>query len=81
MEGELAGWSGLLAKQCGVKALGVGTSVFRMEKLDTPCTEWGGARSDLGYGVVGRRKLYAHRIAYEQVHGPIPTGLVVRHRS
>lgn len=29
---------------------------------------------------VGRKKEYAHRLAYQQAHGPIPTGCVVMHR-
>ena len=41
------------------------------------CIEWTGARSSNGYGRHGKR--YAHRMAWEQAHGPIPDGLVVRH--
>lgn len=42
------------------------------------CEEWQGPRSRAGYGRVGRG--YAHRVAYERLHGPIPAGMVVRHR-
>ena len=31
-----------------------------------------------GYGKLGRQ--YAHRIAYEKANGPIPAGMVVRHK-
>lgn len=46
------------------------------------CIEWQGSRNRNGYGSVraeGRTWL-AHRWAWVQVHGPIPEGLVVRHR-
>jgi hypothetical protein len=35
-----------------------------------------------GYGrrVLGGRLLFAHRVAYEEIHGPIPSGMVVRHQ-
>ena len=53
----------------------------------TPCRLWQGAVHSSGYGVlVGhrnqqeRRKHYAHRWVWEAVNGPIPPGMVVRHR-
>lgn len=39
---------------------------------DTPCVEWEGRRTDLGYGRRGGR--LAHRVAYEEQVGPIPEG-------
>ena len=52
-------------------------------KPDTPCWEWEG---QLGIGGYGRTKLgghkvpqMVHRIAWQQVHGPIAKGLIVRH--
>lgn len=48
----------------------------------TPCVEWTGCRDKDGYGV-GRldgRKQPAHRVAWQQAHGPIPVGLLVLHR-
>lgn len=48
------------------------------------CWEWiapsiGG---HMGYGSfsVGPKRIYAHRFAYEYFHGPIPDGLIIRHR-
>lgn len=45
------------------------------------CVEWPGTRSDKGYGQVrvdGKLE-YVHRIAWEQVNGPVPEGLLVLH--
>lgn len=45
------------------------------------CWEWRGDRNVAGYGrkkVNGRRE-YTHRLAYEWVHGLIPTGMYVCH--
>lgn len=49
---------------------------------DTGCWEWNGPRMTLDYGRVGRggARVLAHRLAYETWVGPIPEGLVVRHR-
>ncbi len=50
--------------------------------MTTPCREWNGGRFQSGYGRFNRRSgsLYAHRIAWEFVNGPIPGGLDVLHR-
>lgn len=47
----------------------------------TGCILWTGGRSGTGYGAlwVAGTQVYAHRLAFEVTHGPIPTGLVVRH--
>ncbi len=50
---------------------------------DTPneCWLWRAARSKAGYGLFwlgGAR--WAHRVSYEFAHGPIPSGLDVRHK-
>jgi hypothetical protein len=44
------------------------------------CWEWQGSTRD-GYGrlVRGGRDLWAHRVAFEVVHGAIPAGLFVLH--
>lgn len=53
--------------------------------LKTGCFEWKGACDRDGYGVFssdpdfGRKKLKAHRLAYELHVGPIPDGLLVLH--
>src|SRR5689334_4116509 len=46
------------------------------------CWLWLGSRDDKGYGRLDRNKRIAraHRLAWELTHGPIPDGLVVRHR-
>lgn len=46
------------------------------------CIEWQGTRSWQGYGRIqrDRKAVSAHRYAYERTHGPIPEGLVVRHK-
>lgn len=50
------------------------------------CWVWTGTRQTRqdgcgGYGVLSRQTpmIYAHRYSYEQTHGPIPEGLLVRH--
>jgi len=45
------------------------------------CWLWG-STIHLGYGTINRGgKVHkAHRLAYESYHGPIPKGLLVRHR-
>lgn len=48
-----------------------------------PCIEWAGRRAGAGYGVLGMsgsRPIYAHRVVYAQMCGPIPPGMFVMHR-
>lgn len=52
---------------------------------DRGCWEWRGARHEHGYGVftaerLGFNNARAHRVMWEMHNGPIPHGLVVRHR-
>lgn len=49
---------------------------------NTGCLLWYGCRSKDGYGKLGvdGGEVYAHRLAYELVYGPIPDGLLVCHR-
>ena len=52
--------------------------------MDTPCIEVTGPRQTDGYGqtsvfVPREYKILAHRLVWEQTHGPIPQGLVVCH--
>lgn len=47
------------------------------------CLEWSGYCGRAGYGrlsVPGRSPQLAHRLAWEQEHGPIPDGMLVCHR-
>jgi len=50
------------------------------EAAPNGCWEWTGAR-DRGYGRFsdGRRTVYAHRFAYEELVGPIPEGKQLDH--
>ena len=49
------------------------------------CWEWKGARNPKGYGrIIGSdngkvRQWFAHRLAWEATHGPIPDGLTIDH--
>lgn len=42
------------------------------------CILWTGRRGDHGYGLASHGRL-AHRVAYEEAHGPIPPGLCICH--
>lgn len=46
------------------------------------CIEYMGHRDKDGYGTISvrGRAIRAHRLAYAQEHGPIPAGMVVRHK-
>jgi len=46
------------------------------------CWEWSGSKDKDGYGKIGhaRKSFRAHRVAYETWVGPIPAGMVVRHK-
>lgn len=52
-----------------------------MRNAITGCWEWIGARDSRGYGnvKVGRRVRKAHRVIYELVRGPVPSGLEPDH--
>src|SRR2546427_313621 len=45
------------------------------------CHEWRGALVGDGYGQfsIGRKRIPAHRFAYESSKGPIPKGLTIDH--
>lgn len=49
---------------------------------DTGCWEWNGSRRGTGYGrlFVSGRATATHRLAYETWVGPIPKGLLIRHK-
>lgn len=50
--------------------------------MKSDCQEWDGYRSAAGYGrvQVDHKEWLAHRLVWTQANGPIPEGLVVRHR-
>lgn len=52
----------------------------RINKTNT-CWLWMGSHTVAGYGIVMRkgRIIYAHRVSYEMVNGPIPKGLEIDH--
>ncbi|MGY5129225.1 HNH endonuclease signature motif containing protein [Streptomyces nigrescens] len=56
---------------------------FLSKIVETPagCWQWTGYLLPNGYAQFwrGGQKLYAHRVAYEAVRGPIPDGLVIDH--
>lgn len=45
------------------------------------CSVWTGYRHKSGFGAIwsGHRLLYVHRVAWEQIHGPIPVNAIVTH--
>lgn len=59
---------------------------FWTKPTDSGCLEWMGDKDRNGYGkmwvreVPGKRKMQAHRWAYEHFIGPIPDSLLVCHR-
>jgi hypothetical protein len=55
----------------------------RFRSTPDGCDEWTATLSHHGYGQIGatreRKLLYAHRVAWELVNGPIPAAMVVMH--
>lgn len=53
----------------------------KVVKRASGCWEWTAARSAAGYGQIGAsgRVLYAHRVAWEMLRGPIHDGLQIDH--
>lgn len=50
--------------------------------IQSPCTTYEGSKAHNGYGLInvdGKVKR-AHRLAWEEVHGPIPHGQCIRHK-
>lgn len=57
-------------------------AAFATKTVESTCVVWVGATNNRGYGMLqidGRLQL-AHRVAYADVHGPIPEGLVIDHK-
>ena len=58
-------------------------SITRLFGFDGPCTVWKGCiRKDSGYGQAyyKGKHVRAHRMAWEEAHGPIPEGMQVLHK-
>ena len=53
----------------------------RLVRQPNGCLEWQGRRTRQGYGqiTVAGESVYAHRVAWERAHGPIPKGMCVLH--
>ena len=53
----------------------------KVRVLPNSCWQWTGARALNGYGHLGMgsRTVYAHRLAYDTLIGPIPDGLELDH--
>lgn len=61
----------------------------RLSKDADGCWRWTGALNNKGYGTTSRPRpegyvgrtptVYAHRLAWEEVNGPIPDGMVIDH--
>lgn len=55
-----------------------------MESTECIVSPW--FRNDKGYACRSKRigkkvtKVYAHRLAWEEVHGPIPEGMTIHHK-
>ena len=63
-----------------------GSTKERLARLsvdDGDCRVWIGSINRYGYGRITMRPhnvLTAHRVAWEEAHGPIPAGTIVRHK-
>jgi hypothetical protein len=44
------------------------------------CREWQGYIHPSGYGIVGSDKIYAHRLSWQLVNGPIPEDKLILHK-
>ena len=56
-------------------------AAFATRTVESTCLVWIGATNSKGYGmlVVDGSPVLAHRLAYEDAHGPIPDGMVIDH--
>lgn len=54
---------------------------FWSKTAQTDCIVWQGAQNSKGYGcfAIDRVAQLAHRLAWEDVHGPIPDGMTIDH--
>lgn len=56
----------------------IGERFERFVVRSAECWGWAGTKNNHGYGKLG--KLYAHRVSYERLFGPIPAGMEILHR-
>lgn len=52
---------------------------YGTDRFESGCWLWPRGTNGSGYGVTGKNKL-AHRVLYEAVFGPIPSGLCALHK-
>ena len=84
---EFYDWPSTNRKYCSMACRDPLTVEQRIE-LHTPerpthgCWEWGGSKDSDGYGMIqiGLRARRVTRIVFELANGPIPQGMLVRHR-
>lgn len=67
----------------GVRYRSVGHALWSRVDMSNPdgCWPWTGSTKKAGYGQLQwqYKQLIAHRVAYEQLVGPIPAGLTIDH--
>ncbi len=53
-----------------------------IDKQPSGCWLWRGTVLNTGYGQlsINGKRVYAHRVAWERINGPIPSGLLVCHK-
>jgi hypothetical protein len=53
-------------------------SVYKIQLSPGGCWLWKGGKTGAGYGKL--RDIYTHRLSYTLTYGPIPEGMLIRHR-
>lgn len=60
--------------------------LFASTTFGAGCWEWSGEKNSKGYGRVAltrdgqRTRILAHKVAFEDAYGPVPDGMIIRHR-
>lgn len=71
------------AHQSEARVIPIEDRIWKFVQKTDGCWEWNGRRNDRGYGlfaVTHAAARRAHRVIWELVNGPIPSGMVVCHR-